>query len=244
MLLSYIFGAVPKWSQSTFPETFAGTGAKHYAGHVITAFTDEESWCQLKPVTGLSSTSRKGSNKLSVFHRRLICSRTNWYGQGFLETAWWLFTAVWTRLFQNKDYHQWICIFQLWRESSASYLPGPAVSQSLLSLFLMVLFLELTIILMFVYISKWCSSQLKEVTWCCVEHLWKRREGSEQFWHKSGSTYMRKRMQGIFPHFTSCKGTLTSVSRAVYQYFISLYMIQNVNKGTGKIWNVHNLVLC
>lgn len=54
---------MPKWSWSTFPETFAGTGAKHYAGHVIAAFTDEEFWCQLKPVTGLSSTSRKGSSK-------------------------------------------------------------------------------------------------------------------------------------------------------------------------------------
>lgn len=44
-----------------------------------------------------------------------------------------------------------------------------------------------------------------------------RREGNEQFWHKNGSTYMRKKMQGIFSHFTSSKGTLTSVSKAVYQ---------------------------
>lgn len=72
LLLVCIFGAVPKWSWSIFPETFARTGAKHYAGHVITAFTDEEFWCQLKPVTGLSSTSRKGSGKLSVFHSSFV----------------------------------------------------------------------------------------------------------------------------------------------------------------------------
>lgn len=59
LLLVCVFGAVPKWSWSIFPETFAGTGAKHYAGHVIAAFTDEESWCQLKPVTGLSSTPER-----------------------------------------------------------------------------------------------------------------------------------------------------------------------------------------
>lgn len=77
-----------------------------------------------------------------------------------------------------------------------------------------------------------------------MEHLWNRKEGNEQFWHKSGSTYMRKRMKGIFPHFKSSKGTLTSVSKVVYKYYISLYLMQNVNTGTGIIWNVHNLVLC
>ena len=48
-----------------------------------------------------------------------------------------------------------------------------------LSLFLVIMFLELMIIFsVSVCISKWSSSQLNEVAWLCAEHLWKRSEGS------------------------------------------------------------------
>lgn len=73
------------------PETFAGTGAKHYAGLVMAAFTAEEFWCQLKPVTGLSLGSLpppEGTKQAVCISQKLICSRTSWYGQGFLETKW------------------------------------------------------------------------------------------------------------------------------------------------------------
>lgn len=51
---------------SRYLKIFAETGAKHHSAFVVAAFADEESCCQLKLVTGFTSTSRMGTSKLSV----------------------------------------------------------------------------------------------------------------------------------------------------------------------------------